>query len=90
MALIYSIITFAPEGPEDNHYLSDGETGGSLPPADSAEARLVLDDAVRDSHLPAESGQEHDQLQQNRLLSALRGLKLCWKNKIQGLSKLSS
>ena len=48
-------------------YLGDGETRGGLPPADSAEARLVLDDAVRDSHLPAESGEEHDQLQQNKL-----------------------
>ena len=72
LALIYSIITFAPEGPEDNHYLSDGETGGGLPPADSAKARLILDDAVGDSHLPAESREEHHQLQQTSIISCTR------------------
>merc|ERR1719174_1372740 len=49
--------------------LSDGQARGGLPPADSAEARLVLDDAVRDSHLPAESGQEHDQLDRVDIVS---------------------
>ena len=85
LALIYLIITgiISPHREEDKTYLGDGETRGGLPPADSAQARLVLHDAVRDSHLPAQGGQEHDQLQQNKLLSALRGLKLCWKNKIQ-------
>ena len=43
-------------------YLSDGETRGILPPAHLAKASLVLDDAVWDSHLPAQSWQKHHQL----------------------------
>ena len=43
-------------------YRGDGETGGSLPSADSSKTRLVLDNAVWDSHLPAQSWEEHNQL----------------------------
>ena len=45
-------------------YSSDGETGGGLPSAHSSQPGLVLDNAVGDAHLPAQSGQEHHQLEQ--------------------------
>ena len=45
-----------------DRYLGDSKTGGGLPSADSAETRLVLDNAVWDSHLSAQSWQEHNQL----------------------------
>ena len=44
-------------------YRGDGEAGGGLPPAHAAQPGLVLDDAVGDTHLPAERGQEHHQLE---------------------------
>ena len=48
-----------------NHYSyrGDGEAGGGLPPAHAAQPGLVLDDAVGDTHLAAERGQEHHQLE---------------------------
>ena len=46
----------------DDNYLGDSEAGSSLPSADTSETRLVLDNAVGNSHLAAQSGQEHDQL----------------------------
>ena len=46
----------------DNEYLGDGEAGSSLPSADASETRLVLDNAIGNSHLAAQSGEEHNQL----------------------------
>ena len=46
----------------DNNYLGDSEAGSCLPSADAAETRLVLDNAIGNSHLAAQSGQEHNQL----------------------------
>ena len=43
-------------------YLSDSNARGSLPSANSSKPRLVLDNAVWDSHLTAESGEEHNHL----------------------------
>ena len=43
-------------------YLGDGETRDGLPAGDTAETSLVLDDAVRDSHLAAQGGEEEHQL----------------------------
>ena len=43
-------------------YLGDSKTRGSLPSANSSKPRLVLHNAVWDSHLTAEGGQEHDHL----------------------------
>ena len=43
-------------------YRGDSKAGSSLPPADASETGLVLDNAVRDSHLAAQSRQEHHQL----------------------------
>ena len=43
-------------------YLSDSNARGSLPSANSSKPRLVLDNAVWDSHLAAKGGQEHDHL----------------------------
>merc|ERR1719297_446578 len=40
----------------------DGDTGGGLPSANSSETRFVLDNAVWDSHLSAQSWKEHDHL----------------------------
>lgn len=45
-----------------NIYLGDGKAGSGLPPADASKTRLVLDNAVRDSHLAAQGRQEHNQL----------------------------
>merc|ERR1719430_894839 len=42
--------------------VGDGDARGGLAPAHSAKPGLVLDDAVRHSHLSAEGGQKHDQL----------------------------
>merc|ERR1719427_809991 len=43
-------------------YVGDGNAGGGLASAHSAKPGLVLDNAVGDSHLPAEGWQEHDKL----------------------------
>merc|ERR1719452_440252 len=42
--------------------LCDGQARGGLPSAHSSEPGLVLDNAVWDSHLTAEGGEEHDHL----------------------------
>jgi len=42
--------------------VSDGQTGASLPASDAAETSLVLDDAIRDSHLAAQGGEEENEL----------------------------
>ena len=49
-----------------NIYLGDGKAGSGLPPADASKTRLVLDNAVGDSHLAAQGGQEHNQLKLKR------------------------
>ena len=64
LALIYSIIMLKFNFSTD--YLGDGEAGGGLPSADAAKTRLVLDNAVWDSHLSAEGRQEHHQLQKSQ------------------------
>jgi len=43
-------------------YLGDSHAGSSLPPADTAQPGLVLDDAVGHPHLTAQSWQEHHHL----------------------------
>ena len=50
-----------------NIYLGDGKAGSGLPPADASKTRLVLDNAVRDSHLAAQGRQEHNQLKLKRI-----------------------
>ena len=60
LALIYLIIMLKFNFSTD--YLGDGEAGGGLPSADAAKTRLVLDNAVWDAHLAAQSGEEHHQL----------------------------
>ena len=50
-------------------YSSDGEAGGGLPSAHSSQPGLVLDNAVGDAHLPAQSGQEHHQLKQTNIVT---------------------
>ena len=50
---------------KENHdpsYLGYSKTAGGLPPANSSEPGLVLYDAVRDAHLTAQCGEEHNQL----------------------------
>jgi len=43
-------------------YLSEGDTGAGLATDQTTETGLVLDDAIRDSHLAAQGRQENDQL----------------------------
>ena len=45
-------------------YLSEGDTGAGLATDQTTETGLVLDDAIRDSHLAAQGRQENDQLKQ--------------------------
>ena len=42
--------------------ISEGNTGGGLAVNKRSESGLVLDNAVRDSHLAAQGRQEHNQL----------------------------
>merc|ERR1719219_1621563 len=42
--------------------LSDSEASGSLPPADTSQPGLILHNAIRNSHLATQGGEEHHHL----------------------------
>jgi hypothetical protein len=43
-----------------NTYIGDGQATCSLPANNTANTSLVLHDAIGDTHLPAQGGQEQD------------------------------
>ena len=72
LALICLIIMKICKEIGDDEYLGDSEAGSSLPSADASETRLVLDNAIGNSHLAAQSGQEHNQLKIQKLNICVR------------------
>ena len=63
-------------------YSGDGKAGGCLPSAHSSKPGLVLDNAVWDSHLPAQSWQEHHQLKQYLIESQQKYMIRIWLSEV--------